>query len=218
MSGLDTRLVDEVCPEHGFLAHVFVHEAAHAVAAVQLGIRFVEVRVLAPAAWVAYQGGRRAGGVVMTRNDPVEWVSIDLAGSFQFVMAGSVAEFVILGHYMPRSWLSDIELWCRGAGATEPLPKAGIDSTVSRLLGIPMSHAISNAVQWADENMPAIRSVAAALAGNSGPVGGLAHSEQPPDDSWGLREGEVMDLVGARPVTPLLGCVPPCPVKGREPG
>lgn len=189
-----TRDVDEVCVEHGLLAHIFVHEAAHAVAAVRHGIRFAEVRVRPPGTWVPHSGGRRAGGVVMGGDDPLGWVRADPAGAFLFVMAGSAAEFVALGHYMPRSWLGDLTLWCRGGGAPEPLMLVDFHRTVSTFLGEPLSDAIARTVAWVEADRAAVDAVVAALAGTG--VGGLVGGARPDTGrDWSLREDEVVRLV-----------------------
>lgn len=189
-----TRDLNEVCDEHGLLAHIFVHEAAHAVAAVRHGIRFTEVRVRQPDAWVAHSGGRRAGGVVMGTEDPLGWVRADPAGAFQFVMAGSTAEFVVLGHYMPRSWLGDLTLWCRGGGVPEPLVMADFQRTVGTFLAEPVADAIARTVEWVEAERAAIDAVVTGLAGTDvhGLVGGTAPVAT---RDWSLSEEEVVRLV-----------------------
>lgn len=189
-----TRDVDEVCVEHGLLAHVFVHEAAHAVAAVRHGIRFTEVRVRPPGAWVAHSGGRRAGGVVMGPDDPLGWVRTDPAGAFVFVMAGSAAEFVVLGHYMPRSWLGDLTLWCRGGGVPEPSVMADFRGTVGAFLAEPVADAIARTVKWVEADRAAVDAVVTGLAGTD--VRGLVGGAVPvATRDWSLSEEEVVRLV-----------------------
>lgn len=65
MVGLDDRL----CPAHGWRANAFTHEAAHAVAALDQGLEFERVILLAPGTWLPIAGGTGsvAGGVVSRR-------------------------------------------------------------------------------------------------------------------------------------------------------
>lgn len=195
MNGVD---VDDVCGRHGVLPHVVVHEAAHAVAAARHGIRFAEVRVRPPGGWVAHSGGHRAGGVVMGADDPLAWVRADPAAAFLFVMAGSAAEFVVLGHHMPRSWLGDLTLWCRGFGVPEPDVMADLQHLVHALLPEPFAAAMARTVAWVEAERAAIEAVVAGLTGTD--LAGVAAGLDPATgDGWWLTEADVLALVDRAP-------------------
>jgi len=182
--------VDPICPEHGWMAHVFVHEAAHAVAAIDLGIHFANVSILPPGSWERRPDGRTMpGGVTMREEDPAEWVLTQPAGDLEFVIAGGVAEERALGHCLPASYDGDLRIWRVGMGATGQLSRSAIDD----LVGESFTSVVRRTKVWVVENWIRIKSVVAALAGvdNLSQITFLEFS-----DDWVLTESEVRDLIG----------------------
>lgn len=154
---LRTRSDPEVvaCLEHPGLEHPAIHEAGHAVAAVQRGLDFEDVRIVAP--------GVRAGmenvpflGRVRERHPPQVWVEADPVGSFECALAGYVAEEVLLGHHLPSSGDSDIRRWRLGGGFFQANQVDEIESFLGRSAG----DILDSMHEWVDTNAAAIKRVA----------------------------------------------------------
>jgi hypothetical protein len=167
---------------------VFTHEAAHAVAATQRGIRFVDVRILAPTDWLGAHDGLMLGGVT-PRDEPRTWVPLNPLSSLEFVLAGSVAERGAFGHCLEGAYLGDISVWRTGAGLTAARDGEKVDSQV----GKPLASVVSDVELWVTANWPMIRRVAGALAG----VPDLSEAVMLDfKEGWTLTEAEVLALVG----------------------
>ena len=134
---------------------MFLHEAAHAVAAVDRGIRFAWVSVLHPSQWSLNPEGTVAGGVDMGR-PAVEWVPSDPRRAMEFVLAGMTAEEGALGHTLEHSWAGDLNLWRIGMGLVE----ADVLDDAKAALGAPMQTVRADTQRWAVIRFPAIRAVA----------------------------------------------------------
>jgi hypothetical protein len=61
---------DLVCRTHGWAPHVFIHEAAHAVAAIDHGIPFEGVLIHSPSSWEANNNNEMMLGGVNVGPDP----------------------------------------------------------------------------------------------------------------------------------------------------
>lgn len=68
--------VESACARHGLERHVRIHEAGHAVAAIDHGIPFRDVELFADSTGPKFEGGMRqaAAGVNMLSDDPADWV------------------------------------------------------------------------------------------------------------------------------------------------
>lgn len=115
-----------MCTSHGDLAHVAVHEAAHAVFAIDLGIEFKELTISPPSKWlpaVLTGGAVEAGGVVMTSEWPRDWVGPNPEAALEFLLAGALGERQILGHELPRGFEGDVDQFKRGMGVSAFTPE-----------------------------------------------------------------------------------------------
>jgi hypothetical protein len=119
MSTLSSLALDVLlCREHGWLAHASVHEAAHAVFAVDLEIPFTSVRLSSPErVWQSLQSGGEvpAGGVHLDGDARDHYPGRD-EEALDFSLSGSRAEDRALGHCLDRGFSGDMEVWRRGTG------------------------------------------------------------------------------------------------------
>ena len=161
MSSTSAAFWDSRCPEHGGLSHAVLHEAGHAVMAVHLGITFVDVSISRDPRDNRSDVGRlTGGGVRMARADDVEeLVQHDLMGSFQFLVAGALAEYGAFGHCLDGSYATDLQLWRNYAG----LLKRQTDEALAAALGWPVKDALQSTAALLVSLSPAVTSVARAL-------------------------------------------------------
>lgn len=110
------------CSEHGWFAHVGVHEAGHATAATLLGFDFLDVSITpARNTLVQFAPGARieAGGLRPSSDQPTEWVGPRPADALILLLAGSLAEQEILAHHIDDGFSRDFEIWRLGAGRAD---------------------------------------------------------------------------------------------------
>lgn len=107
-----------LCRQHGWLAHASVHEAAHAVFALDLEIPFTSVRLSSPeSVWRSLQSGGEvpAGGVHLDGDARDHFPGRD-ADALDFCLSGSRAEEQAHGHCLHRGFSGDMDVWRRGTG------------------------------------------------------------------------------------------------------
>jgi hypothetical protein len=151
---------DSLCPEHGGLSHLVLHEAAHAVAALEHGIRFTHVAVLSPEEWITTSRGIIGGGVWLVEQRPELVVGADPVAAMRFALAGALAEIGAFGHSLDGSHEGDIRYWRIGAGLLEAQTAESFD----RVLGKPFREVELDTQRWLSDNYKAIRAVTIALA------------------------------------------------------
>lgn len=175
----ENDLVESACSTHGLDRHVCVHEAGHAVAAIDNDIPFRAVVFYGDADAPRFMAGlAKAAAAIDAGPDPATWVLPDLLGSLRFVMGGVAAEFAVLGDAIPGGWDEDLKVWRRGSGRTGQQT----EEDLTELIGKPMQEAWKECAEWADANASRIEVVAAALAGL-----------EPP---WEMTQQQVRELLG----------------------
>ena len=105
--------------EHGWFAHVGIHEAGHAMVAVVLEFDFVDVSInpgqdtltqMSPGVKV------EAGGRRLTTDQPSDWVGPRPDDALAILLAGSLSEDELLGHHIAEGHSRDFEIWRWGTG------------------------------------------------------------------------------------------------------
>ena len=118
---------DEYCSIHGWQSHAFIHEAAHAVAALDRGIPFDGVFIQSRAGWVQRNISDTMLGGVEIDPDPRVWLLPDPIAALEVILAGSLAEKLSLEHTLEGSYIGDIEVWRRNLGRTAELTSEELD-------------------------------------------------------------------------------------------
>jgi len=142
------------CIEHGWFAHVGIHEAGHATAAIVLDFDFIDVSInasknvffqMAPGASV------EAGGLRMPTDKPAAWVGPRPDDALVLLLAGCLAERELLQHHVKEGYSEDLAIWRRGTG------REGVNDRdeVSQMLG----PATATAQDLVAEHREAIRRV-----------------------------------------------------------
>ena len=177
----------EACSVHG-LNHTFVHEAGHAVAAIDRGLRFASVYVLPPSLRERTNDGEIAGGFDPGPR-PRKWTRADPLGTFEVILAGAAAERAVLGHALKNSWLGDIKFWRDHMDLKDALD----EQTIGHALGYPFQAVFERVEEWAR-----LRGANVALVAQSMLSGG-EDAGKPRRDSrgWELEEDQVRSLVNA---------------------
>lgn len=180
-----------VCVTHGWMSHAFVHEAAHAVMAVDRGIPFIRIVVNAPENFDdSHSGGQIAGGLHVAP-PPSTWVSPDPYAAFEMIIAGKVAEVGAFGHHLEGSWLGDLQIWLTGA----ELPENSKEE-IERALGKTIAQVKHDVGVHLQEQFPRVKRVIDHLSGvavTSAPV--LLGYEAGP---WSMEYDEVVEVAGPR--------------------
>ena len=154
-------LHDPLCNAHGWMSHVFVHEAAHAVAAIDRSIEFSHIEVLTPAQWTQdHPDGAAVGGLHLAP-PPSLWVLPDPVKALEMVLAGFLAEEGVYQHHISEGYRGDLRIWRLGAGLANGQTKTSIEE----VLGCSMADLLASTRTWLVEAFPRIRRVAVALAG-----------------------------------------------------
>lgn len=158
MPTTSTVLLNAVmCPTHSWLGHVAVHEAAHTVFAVDLGIPFDSVGLASPDyVWTSLQSSGRvvAGGVRLGQEERGCFETREQDG-LDFCVAGARAEERAYGHWLNQSYIGDVELWRRGTG--------NLDAMEPSEFGPMLTASIARVDMHLAERWDAVRTVADAL-------------------------------------------------------
>ena len=155
---------NEWCLMHGAEDHARVHEAGHAVAAIDLGIPIVAV-VLNPTPSHIKAGRTDELADGTTRVDVTALRAARAAGAisngalFLFAAAGMTAESALLGHATPGGAAADFrEFWAWTKGQTFV-----DEEEYTEVLGEPRSLAQVRATEWAKRRSGAIGALARML-------------------------------------------------------
>lgn len=144
------------------MSHTFLHEAAHAVMAIDRDIPFERIAVGTPEYFDAtHPDGEVAGGLYVT--PPVTTiVQRDPLGALEMVLAGKVAEDGALGHHLEGSWLGDLRLWFIGSELEERTFAA-----IADMVGKPVAEVERDVWGHLSEQFSRVRAVMEALAGTA---------------------------------------------------
>lgn len=154
MMGLDT-----LCPEHGWLSHVAIHEAAHAVIAHARGIPFLDISITNPAKLqdVLNAASAVAGGLRLTTADHSSWIPQRSNEALDMLLAGAQGEIWAFGHSLPKSFSGDLSILRQGMGWLDGAPPDARDALIQ---------STERLRQEIPERYSAIRRVAQALTCN----------------------------------------------------
>jgi hypothetical protein len=108
-----------ICPEHGWMSHTFLHEAAHAVMAIDRGLPFIRIAVGTPEYFEPAQAGREIAGGLYVPKPISDWIREDPVASYEMMIAGKIVEDGAFGHHLEGGWHGDLALWCGGMGLSE---------------------------------------------------------------------------------------------------
>lgn len=190
---------DPFCEAHGWMGHVFVHEAAHAVAALDRGIPFRFVEIASPAEWSQRldSGGLTAGGVHMYEPTS-EWVDPNPRYVAEMCVAGYLAEDAAFQHHLANSWSGDAKMLgvaLRGDSEAPESRDEAMSAAVDRM-GAPMAEILQSTREWIVEAFPRIRAVAQGLSGQG--ISTLSKTLiEYNTGPWSLTYDEVVDIAAA---------------------
>jgi hypothetical protein len=162
-------LGDALCRKHGWMSHVFVHEGAHAVAALDRSIPFSGLFVNDIGTWVRQNESETLLGGVQIDPDPAVWLYPNPVAALEFILAGATAEDELFGDTLDGSHVGDFKVWRQGMGMTDAQTLAQIDER----LGEPFADVVIRTRQWVRDNRTRIGTTAKALSGSSSLGDGL---------------------------------------------
>lgn len=135
-----------VCAEHGYLGHAFIHEAAHAIVAIDRGLPFDRIAVGTPESFDSVSPGLEVAGGLYVPEPISEWIQPEPIAAFEMIIAGKVAEEAFLGHHLEGGWHGDLALWCRGMeieDPTVPLIKEVLGTSLSKASAPVKTHLVA---------------------------------------------------------------------------
>jgi hypothetical protein len=158
----DESRSDDWCEDHGFVQHMLVHEAGHAIAALDEGIAFEAIVLYAEERAPASPGSMSLGVAQVTFSSPDNrtWASPDPVAGLRFAMAGAYAEMAVLAHEYPGSGDGDVKAWTQGV----ELPAVWQLEDVDRRLGCAHEEVLSDVDAWAVCNRERVKGLATMLA------------------------------------------------------
>ena len=173
---------DEICALHGWQRHVFTHEAAHALAAIQLAVPFEGIAVRPPNEWASRRhAGLVAGGLVMGGANSRDWIGDNVDGALRCVLAGPAGEASELLHCLPGTLSGDLQFFEKAAldheNAQAALALIQDPASLSALL--------EEMHDWAARNRLSITQIATALSKSTGPDG----------DGWSISESDIRTVL-----------------------
>jgi hypothetical protein len=153
---------DDWGEDHGFVQHMLVHEAGHAISAIDEGIAFETVVLYDEGRAPASPGGMSLGVAQVTFPSPDNriWASPDPVAGLRLAMAGAYAEIAVLTHEYPDSSVGDIKAWGQGVG----LPVGWQVEDMDPLLGRSHEDVLADVDAWAARSRERIRGLATMLA------------------------------------------------------
>lgn len=159
---LSEALIEAACGTHGGLRHLYVHEAGHAVSALDFGVEFRAVVRYDETSMPAYFGGTAyaPAAVEMLDADQTTWVAPNPVGSLRFVASGAAAEQALLGHFLPDGHKEDMFQWRRGSGCKDAQTFESLDE----YLGESFKGVMRDVQEWARANEARIAALADRLS------------------------------------------------------
>ncbi|MGG7105199.1 hypothetical protein [Rhodococcus sp. 24CO] len=122
------------CPQHGWISHAAIHEAAHAVFAHARGIPFIDISLATPAdlapLWTG--GSVEGGGLQLTTSDPTVWVPQRPDDAADVLLAGVQAEEYAFGHIGRTSGDGDVKILRLGMGWVTPEHETECKGAINR--------------------------------------------------------------------------------------
>ncbi len=104
--------------------HGLVHEAGHAIAALENQIRFRRIILYKKGTGPTFGDGlyRADEEVEMLDRNPTTWIPANPAASLQYLWAGTLAEVELIGHASPNGEKADMSTWHKGLSNKGKLP------------------------------------------------------------------------------------------------
>lgn len=123
--------------------HGLVHEAGHAIAALENQVRFRRIILYKKGTGPTFGDGlyRADEEVEMLDRDPTTWVPVNPADSLQYLWAGALAEVELIGHASPNGDKADMATWHKGLSNTGTLSANQVHALFERSVEDLFEHA-----------------------------------------------------------------------------
>lgn len=178
-----------VCLEHGWMGHTFLHEAAHAIMAIDRDLPFLRIAVGTPEYFDQVVAGREVAGGLYVPNPISEWVQKNPLASFEMMIAGKVIEEGAFGHHLEGSWHGDMALWCHGMGIAKPSTPAVEEALGTSIAGVEVAVGAHLSTQYS-------RAVAIVSAMTGVPPGSAPTLLSYDTGPWSMDHDEVVAVAG----------------------
>jgi hypothetical protein len=178
-----------ICPQHGWMSHTFLHEAAHAIMAIDRELPFTRITVGTPEYFEPTHVGREVAGGLHVPQPVSDWIQKDPLASYEMMIAGKVCEDGAFGHHLDGSWHGDLALWCIGMGLSE----YSLD-LVEEALGKPILDVEAGVREHLVVQYPRAKAIVTAMSGIADGSGRttLSYDEGP----WSMERDEVLAVAG----------------------